>query len=245
MNEVIRTLTQHRSIRSYTSQEVTDEQLDHIFRAIQAAPNSINGQQVTVIVVKDKERKRKLSELVGNQVWVDQAPVFLVFCLDFYRAKLAAEINGEPLAITDSIESIIAGATDVGIALGNAIAAAESMGLGIVPIGGIRRNPDEVIKLLELPEYVFPVSGLVIGHPADPSAQKPRLPQEAVFHRETYNRDQLHLIRSYDETMAEYMRQRTGGESDRNWSQTVSSFYNKIYFPKVRPALDQQGFKYN
>jgi FMN reductase [NAD(P)H] len=245
MNDVIRTLTQHRSIRSYTSQEVTDEQLDHIFRAIQAAPNSINGQQVTVIVVKDKERKRKLSQLVGNQVWVDQAPVFLVFCLDFYRAKLAAEINGEQLAITNSMESIIVGATDVGIALANAAAAAESMGLGIVPIGGIRKNPDEVIKLLELPEYVFPVSGLVIGHPADPSAQKPRLPREAVIHQETYNRDQLDLIRQYDETMAEYMRQRTGGESDRNWSQTVSSFYNKIYYPKVRPVLDQQGFKYN
>ncbi|BCU82348.1 FMN reductase [NAD(P)H] [Polycladomyces abyssicola] len=245
MNDVIRTLTQHRSIRSYTSQEVTDEQLDHIFRAIQAAPNSINGQQVIVIVVKEKERKRKLSQLVGNQVWVDQAPVFLVFCLDFYRAKLAAETNGEQLAITNSIESIIVGATDVGIALANAAAAAESMGLGIVPIGGIRKNPDEVIKLLNLPEYVFPVSGLVIGHPADPSAQKPRLPREAVIHQETYNRDQLDLIRQYDETMAEYMRQRTGGESDRNWSQTVSSFYNKIYYPKVRPTLDQQGFKYN
>ncbi|MBN2908465.1 NADPH-dependent oxidoreductase [Polycladomyces sp. WAk] len=245
MNDVIRTLTQHRSIRSYTSQEVTDEQLDHIFRAIQAAPNWVNGQQVTVIVVKDKERKRKLSQLVGNQVWVDQAPVFLVLCLDFYRAKLAAEINGEPLAITNSIESILIGATDVGIALANAAAAAESMGLGIVPIGGIRRNPDEVIKLLELPEYVFPVSGLVIGHPADPSAQKPRLPREAVIHQETYNRDQLDLIRQYDETMAEYMRQRTGGESDRNWSQTVSSFYHKIYYSKTRPALDQQGFKYN
>lgn len=60
MNEVLKTLKDHRSIRSYTDEPVSPEQLDDIIQAVQAAPNSINGQQVTVITVQDEERKRKL-----------------------------------------------------------------------------------------------------------------------------------------------------------------------------------------
>lgn len=59
MNEVIKSLTDHRSIRSYTDEPVAKEQLDQIIQAVQSAPTSINGQQVTVITVQDKERKRK------------------------------------------------------------------------------------------------------------------------------------------------------------------------------------------
>lgn len=58
---------------------------------MQSAPSSINGQQVTVITVQDKERKKKISELAGGQPWIDQAPVFLLFCADFNRAKIALE----------------------------------------------------------------------------------------------------------------------------------------------------------
>ena len=140
MNEVIKLLNNHRSIRNYKDDIVSEEDLDLIIRASQAAPSSINGQQVTIIGVKDEEKKKKLSELVGDQVYVDKAPVFLVFCADFYRAKLAAEITGENLVITESEEARLVGAVDVGLALSNAIAAAESLGLGIVPIGGVRKE---------------------------------------------------------------------------------------------------------
>ncbi|PAC91006.1 nitroreductase family protein, partial [Bacillus licheniformis] len=135
MNEVLKTLKDHRSIRSYTDEPVSPEQLDDIIQAVQAAPNSINGQQVTVITVQDEERKKKIAELAGGQVWIEQAPVFLLFCADFNRAKIALEKNGETLAITDGMESVLVGAVDAGIALGTATAAAESMGLGTVPIG--------------------------------------------------------------------------------------------------------------
>lgn len=184
--------------------------------------------------MQDSATKKKISELVGNQVWVDQAPVFLLFCADFNRAKIAAEKNGEELILTDSVESVLVGATDVGIALGTAIAAAESMGLGTVPIGGARRNPEELIKLLNIPPLVFPVCGLVLGHPADPSAKKPRLPKEAVYHEESYKQEHLReLIDQYDGTISDYMAKRTGGAETRTWSQTVSGMYNKFYYPHV------------
>lgn len=144
MNEILKLLNNHRSIRNYKSDVVSDKDLDSIIRASQAAPSSINGQQVTIISIQNVDKKNKLSKLVGDQVYVDKAPVFLVFCADFYRAKLAAEINDEELVITESEEAKLVGAVDVGLALSNAIAAAESLGLGIVPIGGIRKEAEAV-----------------------------------------------------------------------------------------------------
>ncbi|MDT2277501.1 nitroreductase family protein [Paenibacillus larvae] len=111
------------------------------------------------------------------------------FCADFNRAKIAAEKNGEELILTDSVESVLVGATDVGIALGTAIAAAESMGLGTVPIGGARRNPEELIKLLNIPPLVFPVCGLVLGHPADPSAKSRGCRKKRFIMKKATNRN--------------------------------------------------------
>ncbi|NMO94348.1 NADPH-dependent oxidoreductase [Paenibacillus lemnae] len=244
-NEVYNTLMNHRSIRSYTDRPVSDMDLQQIIESVQAAPSSINGQQVTVISVQDPATKAKIAELAGNQVWIAQAPVFLLFCVDYNRARIAADLNGEELVITDAVESLIVGAADVGLAMGNAIAVAESLGLGIVPIGGARRQPLELIELLGLPEYVFPVSGLVVGHPADLSEKKHRLPQAAVWHKEKYHTEDLEeLIKHYDEEVSAYMQKRTGGKESRNWSQTISSFYNRIYYPQVRQMLEQQGFDF-
>ena len=60
---------------------------------------------------------------------------------------------------------------DAALAAQNMSIAAESMGLGICYIGGIRNNLNEVSELLETPEYVLPLFGLVVGQPANPSAK--------------------------------------------------------------------------
>lgn len=243
MNLVIDTMMQHRSIRTYNNKKIPEDYLEAILKGIQAAPSSINGQQVSVIVVEAQEVKDRIAELCGGQPWIAQAPVFLLFVADYHRAKLAAAKNGEVLAITDSLEAIMVSSVDVGLSMGNAIGIAESLGLGIVPIGAVRREPQAIIDLLALPELVFPIAGLVLGYPEETTALKPRLPQEAVIHRGLYNQDQSALIDSYDETISSYMKKRSKGESDRSWSQTTSSIYNSVYFPKVNPVIQSQGFK--
>lgn len=242
MNKVIETVMNHRSIRSYIDMPVDDDTLKLILDGAQAAPSSINGQQISIIVVRDVEKKAKIAELCGGQPWIAQAPVFLLFVADYHRAKIAADKNGETLVITDSLESIMVSSVDVGLAMGNAIAVAESLDLGIVPIGAVRREPQGIIDLLELPELVFPVAGLVVGYAAHESSLKPRLPHEAVVHQEVYNTEQHELIDAYDNAMSEYMKKRTKGESDRNWSESISGFYRTVYFPKVYPVIKKQGF---
>lgn len=244
MNNVIDTITNHRSIREYLDKDISDEIVDEIVRAAQSMPNSINGQQTSVIVVRDKEKKEKLAELVGNQPYVAKAPVFLVFVMDFYRTYLAGEKTGFKQVIHEDIEGIEAGSVDVGIALGASIIAAESFGLGIVPIGGIRKNPDEVIELLNLPKYTFPMVGLVVGYPADESHKKPRVPFESFRHKETYDAKAIEKsIDVYDNQMNEYLKDIGRAEQETNWSTFTSRIYQSVYYPKVKPAMDKQGFK--
>ena len=82
MNKVIDSMLAHRSIRSYTDRTVSDEDLNSIIRAVQAAPNWVNLQLVSIIAVKNTDHRRRLAELCGNQVHIAEAPVFLVFCTD-------------------------------------------------------------------------------------------------------------------------------------------------------------------
>ncbi|PMC39172.1 NADPH-dependent oxidoreductase [Bacillus sp. UMB0899] len=246
MNEVLKTLTNHRSFRQYNDTPITDEDLDAILQAAQAAPSWIHGQQVSVIVIKNKDKKKQLASFCGNQEHINQAPIFLVFCADFYRAKLASEIEEKSFDIVNDADALLVGATDVGIALSNAIAASESLGLGTVPIGGIRRNPLDVIELLEIPKYVIPIAGLCVGYPSEDPGLNPRLPKESFRHDETYETNQIQYIKSYNEIFKQHQLKKTNGKHDSNWSNRISKFYRvKHYdnqYPDVPQMLHQQGF---
>jgi FMN reductase [NAD(P)H] len=243
MNETIRQIQDHRSIRNFLDKEVSEEIIDEILMTAQSMPNSINGQQTSVIVVKDKARKAEIAKLAGGQKWIDDAPVFFVFIADFYKTDLAAQKNDRKQIAQESVEGILAGTVDVGLNLGAAIIAAESLGLGIVPIGGVRKSPDELIALLELPLDTFPIAGLALGYPVDHSHKKPRLPLDTFRHDETYHTENLKkAIDTYDEKMTDYLKE-IGREQEGNWSQATSNIYQTVYYPKVYPVLKEQGFK--
>ncbi|WP_346354130.1 NADPH-dependent oxidoreductase [Azotosporobacter soli] len=241
MNTTIETIKNHRSIRNYLEREVPDEMLQEILAAARAMPTSINGQQLSIIVVKDKAKKEAMAHLAGDQAWIAQAPVFLIFVADYYKAHLAGEKNGLPEIIHESVEGALVGTFDAGLAMGAAIIAAESMGLGIVPIGAVRRKPNEMIELLELPPYTYPLVGLVVGYPADASAQKPRMPVAALVHQETYDAAAMRdAIDEYDVTMEQYYSIR--GDKVSNWSQQIAGTYKQVYFPEVYGSIKRQGF---
>ncbi|MFC3747781.1 NADPH-dependent oxidoreductase [Paenibacillus sp. GCM10012306] len=244
MNEIIRTLTNHRSYRSYSDRAVSTEDLQNIIASAQAAPSWVHGQQFTIIAVHNQERKQRLAELSGNQKHVAEAPVFLVFCMDFYRAGLASEMEGQPFEAASDVDALLVGAADVGLAMAGAITAAESLGLGTIPIGGVRRNTKAVIELLQLPKYVFPIAGLCVGYPGAESPKKSRLPMEAVYHEEQYNTDQTGLLQAYNETHRQSLQQQ--GLPERSWTSWVAHFYaNNAVYGDARNTLKEQGFMYD
>lgn len=245
MNEINKVIQNHRSIRSYKDVDIDEEIINDILKSAQSMPSSINGQQISVIVIKNKETKKTIAKLAGNQKWIEECSVFMVFVMDFYKTNLGGEKNGTPQVIHESTEGSTVGVFDAGIAMGATIIAAESYGLGIVPIGGIRNNPEEMINLLSLPEFTFPIAGLALGYPEGESKKKPRLPFNTFKHEETYNKEILkEEIDKYDDLMKYYLKG-IGREQEGNWSQLTSSIYKSVYFPKVYPTMIKQGFKNN
>jgi FMN reductase [NAD(P)H] len=249
MNPVLESLFKHKSIRKYKDQPLEDEKLQLIIKAAQAAPNWCNAQHVSIIVVKDKARKQKLAELSLNQPYIASCSAFLVFCADFYRTIYAFEKSGKTEEEKDQyikqLDNLFVGSHDVGIVMENAIVAAESLGLGTVPIGLIRKASLEVVKELELPKYVIPLVGLCVGYPDHDANMKPRLPAAAVCFNEKYDTTKSKAgVDQFDEEFKKYLASRDTNNRDENWSSGIADKYLqfKDFYVDDYELLKQQGF---
>ncbi|MBN3853972.1 NADPH-dependent oxidoreductase [Paraburkholderia sp. Ac-20340] len=233
----------YRSIRSYLEKPIPHEVLNNVLEAAWRGPTSSNCQQVSLVVVQDPERRRQIAEIAGGQAYIAQAPVFVCFVVDFYKTSLAVEVAGEKQLIHESVEGFAVGAVDVGIAMGNVLTAARAAGLGVVPIGGIRKDSAAMVRLLNLPPMTFPLTGVVLGYPAVVGSRKPRLPFESFVHSELYNREVLPAaIKDYDDTILRYWAE-TGRADGEKWSSSVARRYKQVYFPDVGSVALAQGFK--
>lgn len=234
----------HRSIRAFSDKNISENDLTQIIKAVQAIPNWVNLQLVSIIVIKNPEHREALSHLCGNQKHIAQAPIFMVFCADYRRVAEACEKKGQNLdEVLEDIDTVIVGAHEAGIALEAAIVAAESMGLGTVPIGDVRLNAKELIRDLKLPKYVFPMLGLCVGHPAEDPGLKPRFPMSAVCFDEVYGTDTEGEIEVYDKEYSEYLLHRPWNNRVGNWTDLAADFYKEpFHYHGVAEALVSQGF---
>ncbi len=201
---VLQTLLAHKSVRRYRSDPLAPGTLERLGAAAQSAASSSNLQVWSVVALQDPAHKAEAATLCGDQDFIRQAPLFLVFCADLARLSAASEREGLPGAGLDYLEMFLTAVIDAALAAQNAAAAAESLGLGICYVGAARNCPRELAALLHLPPRVIALFGMTIGYPAagDTSAVKPRLPQPGLIHHETYDaeaRDKS--VAAYDETM--------------------------------------------
>lgn len=206
-NQTLTTLLSHRSVRTYLPDALPPHTLETLIAAAQSASTSSNLQTWSVVAVEDPERKGRLAELAGQQAHIRQCPLFLVWLADLARLHQLASQRGLPAEGLDYLEMFVTAVIDAALAAQNATIAAESLGLGTVYIGGIRNHPEQVAQTLQLPSQVFAVFGLCVGYPnpAKPAAMKPRLPQSAVLHRETYDlASQEVAIAQYNEVMQQF-----------------------------------------
>jgi nitroreductase len=241
MNDVIELLQAHRSIRTFTAQPVPDELIEQIVRCGQAAATSSNIQATTVIRVRDAGKRERIAGLAGGQSYVASAGAFLVFCADLHRAKLACERQGGDFD-GGMTEPFIVATVDAALTAQNCAVAAESLGLGICYIGGIRNNPQAVADLLELPDSVYPVFGMCLGHPDQDPEVKPRLPLSAVLMEDRYQEAvALDGIERYDEQLRDYYRNRSGGQKNSSWSEEMTVLASKSR-PHMREFLARRGF---
>ncbi len=215
----IEALLAHRSVRAFKPDKLPEGTLEAIIAAAQSAATSSNLQTWSVAAVEDQARKQRFAALAGGQQHIADCPLFLVFLADHARLAEIAAWRAIAHGGLDYLESYLVAAIDAALAAQNAAVAAEALGLGTVYIGALRNRPEEVAAELRLPPGVMAVFGLCIGYEdmAGKTAIKPRLPQAAVLHRETYDPDAWRqAIEAYEAAMRAFnTRERTGQE---DWS---------------------------
>jgi len=203
---VIPLLLAHRSVRAFDGAPLHDIVVDTIVAAAQSASTSSNLQSWSVVVVRDHVHKDAVATLAGDQQFIRDAPLLLVFVADWARGVALAAGRGEASEGIDFLDSTLVATVDAAIAAQNAIVAAEALGLGAVFVGAVRNNPGELADLLNLPAASFPVVGVAIGVPAtgDRSPVKPRLPQTVVRHDERYRAASPEALDEYDRTLRRF-----------------------------------------
>lgn len=185
MNYTIKSIINHRSIWNYLKKAVPTEMVESIIEATMAMPASIDGQDISVVVIKDDALKLALTSLSGDNNWLAQAPLFLMFVVNSAKSVQLSnniamdELNNDDL--TDTMRETF----ECGMAMGAAVVAAESMGLGVVPIKSLIMN-SEAAQLLNLAKFTFIGAGLVVGYPAGQTKQRPRVSLNSFIQNETY-----------------------------------------------------------
>lgn len=244
MNPVVELLKSHRSIRKFTERPIEPELFEELVRAGQGAATSSFLQGATIVRVGDTAKREKIAELAGNQRYVASAAEFMVFCADLKRAGNWCREYGKPFE-GDFTEHFIIATVDVALMAQSMVCAAESVGLGICYIGGIRNNPGPVSELLELPKGVYPVFGLCLGYPAQDPEVKPRLPLSVIVKQDSYNEEgDREAIAAYDKVVRGYYATRTGGGHGVSWSEQVSVLLSEKSRPHMRGFLAEQGFTF-
>ncbi|MGL5947984.1 MAG: nitroreductase family protein [Aeromonas sp.] len=247
MNPMLDQLLSRRSVRSFTGAAVSEADLTTILTAGQQAPTSVNGQQISLVVTRDKATIAKIAEIAGGQPQVAGADVFITVLMDYHRTSYAcAQVNAEHV-IEQSAEGIVVGAVDAGIMLNALQTAANSLGYGSTAIGGIRANPAAMRDLLGLPARTFPVVGLTLGV-ADESKLpqiKPRVPLASFAMHERYDVEAVAQgVHVYEQTLRQWW-DAQGLNQMPSYCQSVATYYAKVYFRHTGESLEAQGFRFS
>lgn len=189
----------HSSHRKWQDQDVHLDLLNLLFACALSAPSKSDLQQADILHVADRARIKAIADLIPDMPWINDAPVFLVFCGNNRRIRQIGEWRGKPF-VNDHLDHFMNAAVDAGIVMTQFIRAAEAVGLVTVPISAVRNHPAQTSDILGLPDAVFPVAGLCVGYPVETGRIIPRLPTAVTVHVNQFNETGLkEQIDGYDQ----------------------------------------------
>lgn len=221
MNETIRLMKSHFSVRRFKDEAIKEEDLNEILTAGQMASSWKNFQSYSVIVVKSKEKKEALYDLLPQEA-IRQAAAFLLFVGDLNRAEKAVHLHEKDFH-PEGVDNLLITSVDAALAAQNTFLAAESLGYGGVIIGMLRYCAEEVATLFHLPDYTYPVFGIALGVPNQDHPVKPRLPLEQVVFQEDYQEQDPSFVSAFDQVQADY----AGARATDSWSERVATQFGQ------------------
>ncbi|GAB6183908.1 nitroreductase family protein [Thermodesulfovibrio hydrogeniphilus] len=169
MEEVLKTVKERRSVRAFLKKEIPQEMVNKLIEAIIWAPSAGNLQARKFYFVKNPKIKLQLAHAALNQMFIAEATLVIVGCIDKERIYPRYGERGVNLYAIQ----------DVACSITNVMLVAVENGLGSVWVGAFRE--EEVSKILNLPRHLRPVVILPVGYPAHIPSPPPRVsPREAV-----------------------------------------------------------------
>lgn len=147
-------LLTRRSVRKYTADPVSDEQIQLALEAAMAAPSARHCDPWHFIVVKDQAGRDTLADALPYGQMLRGAAAGIIVCGDLnvaHRGELSYLLQ------------------DVSAAIENLLLALSAQGLGAVWLG-IHPNDDRINAVktsFNIPDNIVPVSAIALGHPAE------------------------------------------------------------------------------
>ena len=170
-NQVIDTLMNRKSIRKYTSQMPTDEEIETLARAAQQAPFA--GQMCSLLLKK------------GSKRVPFKAPLFFTICFVMHKLEMIMQKRNWPTGSCD-LSLLLFGLQDAVLMSENLVIAAESLGMGSCFIGSAPYRAKTIIKEYNLPKRVFPIVQLTVGFPSEDPPTRPRYPLDYFLFEDQY-----------------------------------------------------------
>lgn len=167
--ETLDAIFTRRSVRDFTHDPVSQEEIDQLLRAGMQAPSAGNEQPWHFVVIEDPEILHAIPEFHPHSKMLLDAPLAIQVCSDRKLEKKRASWIQDCAAATQNI-----------------LLAAHALRLGAVWLG-IFPKADRVAgmqKLLNLPKDIRPFGLIAIGHPKVKPEPVDRFKIDRVHHNQ-------------------------------------------------------------
>ena len=204
----MKVIQDRRSIREWTDEPVSEEDLAMILEAGRQAPSGENAQPWRFIVVKDPATRKKLAALAGGgsgrrftaEFVTKQMHERFAGLKDEAKKKAAFEklTSGQVSQFSENapVTIMVCGKKDVwdtpfdtSAAIENMLLMITALGLGacwVIAVCFDVREEERTKELLGIPEGFKTISLISVGHPTRPHRQRPRLPIHQLVFKERW-----------------------------------------------------------
>jgi nitroreductase len=169
--EMMEAIRQRQSIREYEDRPVPEDVLRRVLEAARLSPSASNRQDRKFVVVRDEERRRKLSQAAFGQAHVAAAPVVIVAVGTYPEYVMACGMASLPINVAIAVDHITLAAADEG--------------LGTCWIGAF--DQDQARAAVGVPDKYTIAALLPLGFPKTTPERKPRKPLDEVVCWEAFS----------------------------------------------------------
>ena len=154
-----------RSIRRYTQEPVSEDDLEDLLRAAMSAPSAGNEQPWHFVVIREKTLLEVIPKVHPYAAMVKQAPLVVLVCGDETLERYPGFWVQDCAAATE-----------------NLLLAAHSKGLGAVWVGlhPIEERVEAMRQLIGIPPQIIPFAIVPVGHPAEEKPASSRYDRRRV-----------------------------------------------------------------